>query len=157
MLAPITAVICALALAAAGWLWHLRRNRVLVSVDGSSMEPTYSDGDRLLLRRTRTASVHKGQIIAVAPEHVTDSDSPQIIPAETVAEGSLWYIKRVAAAPGDPVPTGVGALSDKVGELVPSGSLIILGDNPAESHDSREEGFVDAHRLRGIVIRRFDS
>ncbi|HIV57632.1 MAG TPA: hypothetical protein H9902_06710 [Candidatus Stackebrandtia faecavium] len=134
---------------------HWRRTKVLVIVDGNSMLPTYRDGDRLLVKRDRTAHVREGQVIALAPEHV-DEDG-RVVPAHEVGDGSMWFIKRVAAAPGDRVPTHIDALSSQEGEVVPDGCLVILGDNASESYDSRQEGFIDAQRLRGVVIRNLDA
>lgn len=36
--------------------------------------------------------------------------------------------------------------------VVPAGSYFLLGDNPAASIDSRQQGFVPAERLRGRVV-----
>jgi signal peptidase I len=61
-------------------------------------------------------------------------------------------VKRVAAVAGDPVPAGFGAA---VGvSRVPPDHFLVLGDNPAESHDSRHEGFIPHARIRGVVILR---
>jgi hypothetical protein len=36
--------------------------------------------------------------------------------------------------------------------VVPAGQYFLLGDNPAESIDSRAQGFVPAQRLRGTAV-----
>lgn len=144
----VVAVLAAAVIAGGSWLDHWRRTRVLVTVDGDSMSPTFHDGQRLLLRRTRTAKLETGTVVAIAPTRADGS---------TDREGRLWLVKRVAAAPGDPIPTGVPALANRAGEPVPAGFMVILGDNPAHSHDSRQEGLIDIARLRGVLLRSFDD
>jgi signal peptidase I len=67
-------------------------------------------------------------------------------------------IKRLAALPGESVPpmavpadTGPGA------EVVPPRMLVLLGDNPDSSYDSREFGYFPAERLLGVVMRQLRS
>lgn len=116
-------------LASAGAL--ATRLRIAI-INGSSMRPTLDDGDRVLVRRIRAGAVRCGDVVLVAragPE--TD-----------------WIVKRVAALPGDPAPAGLP------GSRVPVGMLVLLGDNPPHSADSRDFGYVPAERLFGVVIRR---
>jgi signal peptidase I len=114
----------------------LRRRLFVVTVHGASMEPTLADGDRLLARRTSTPRT--GQVVIV--------EAPVRDPGWAWRRGRLapagtgeWIVKRVAAVGG--------------GE-VPAGTLLILGDNPAASIDSRELGFVPADRVLGVMVRR---
>lgn len=58
-------------------------------------------------------------------------------------------VKRVAAGPGDPVPPGIGTTDP----TVPAGMVVLLGDNPAESADSRQFGYVPAELVIGVVLR----
>ncbi|MET9295509.1 S26 family signal peptidase [Streptomyces sp. NPDC003077] len=63
-----------------------------------------------------------------------------------------WIIKRVAAAPGDPVPrASVPALATAPEERVPPGRLVLLGDNPGASLDSRQYGYFPIARVLGTV------
>ncbi|NUR89731.1 MAG: S26 family signal peptidase, partial [Nonomuraea sp.] len=63
--------------------------------------------------------------------------------------------KRLAAVPGDPIPRdAVPALRDAPGSRVPDGHLVVLGDNPARSYDSRRTGYLKADRLFGVVLRK---
>ncbi len=124
----------ALALAAAVWL--LRRNVIVVTVDGPSMQPSYRDGALVLAWRVRGRRLRRGQVVMLAPEH----EGP---PAGR--PGRLWLMKRVAALPGDPVPFLSGAVT-------PPGSIAVLGDNPEHSYDSRQEGFITLERVRAIVL-----
>lgn len=123
--------------AAAFWVW---RRLVVVTVDGPSMEPSYPDGATVLAWRTSRART--GQVVMVAPE--IDEGPARV--------GRLWLMKRVVASGGETVPAGLGPAL-RTGDPVPPGQLVLLGDNPAHSHDSRQDGFVDASRLRAVVLR----
>ncbi|GAA3145420.1 hypothetical protein GCM10010466_40600 [Planomonospora alba] len=136
-------IIGGLALAAvAGALWA-RRRYVVVTVEGTSMAPTLSDGDRVLVRRLRIDRVRAGDVVVL---------EPPFTPAELGSQGpdgTRWNIKRAVALPGDPVPPGIGGGAARV----PEGALVVLGDN-ADSVDSRQRGFFDADRLLGVALRR---
>nr|WP_281401045.1 S26 family signal peptidase [Amycolatopsis umgeniensis] len=120
------------------WLVTLRRRLIVVTVYGVSMEPTYVAGDRLLVRRSRLARVRAGQIVVV------QGGPPK--PGDPTA-GRL--VKRAVAVPGDPVPPHI-PVADPV---VPPGNLLVLGDNPARSNDSRRLGYIPADALIGVVLR----
>lgn len=115
----------------AAW-WVVTRLRIAV-VNGPSMAPTLHNNDRVLVRRARCSALRRGDVVMVA------------VPAR---KGTGWIIKRVAALPGDPAPEGLA------GPHVPAGMLVLLGDNPAQSIDSRDFGYVPADRLFGVVLRK---
>lgn len=136
-----------LAAGVAGGLGWLRLRWLTVTVAGPSMLPALRPGDRVLVRRTRAGRVQTGQVV------VLDAESGPII-------------KRVAAAPGDPVPPGLGAVNTGLGAgpgargdgvltggRVPPGRLVLLGDNPGRSVDSRQHGYYDAAHLVGVAVR----
>lgn len=133
---------CALALAAA----LVRRRYVVVTVEGASMMPTLADGDRVVVRRTRLAAVRTGQLVVSGPPSGARwSRAP--LPA--------WLVKRAVAVPGDRVPKEAGpALVNLAEDRVPEGRLVLLGDNPARSLDSRHCGYFGADQLLGVVVRR---
>ncbi|MEV4258987.1 S26 family signal peptidase [Spirillospora sp. NPDC049652] len=142
----------AVALGAAG-AWA-RRRLVVVTVDGWSMAPTFRDGDRVLVRRRALADVRRGDVVVLEPPDTPDyrSAPPSGTASAAVADGTggpVWNVKRVAALPGDPVPSGVPG----EGGTVPSGRLVVLGDNP-DSVDSRQRGPYPGDRLLGVVLRR---
>lgn len=128
--------------------WH--RRLVVVTVRGPSMEPTYRDGDRVLVRRGPPA--RHGQVVVVERfRHGTPGGRPPL-------RGTDWIIKRVAACPGDPVPrSAVPALADRPEDRVPAGKLVLLGDNGAASIDSRQLGYFPRERTLGTVVRVLDS
>ncbi|EXG82378.1 S26 family signal peptidase [Cryptosporangium arvum] len=136
-LAPIGGV-----LAAAVWV---RRNLVVVRVTGFSMEPTYRSGDRVLVRRCHVSAVRAGQVIVILAGKRLGGPPP--------IDDPFWVIKRVAAAPGDPVPrTRVPALGAVAEDVVPDDCLVVLGDNPAGT-DSRQFGYFAGGNLLGAVVR----
>jgi hypothetical protein len=66
---------------------------------------------------------------------------------------SRLIIKRVAAGPGDPVPPGVAVGAEPPGARVPTGRYVLLGDNPADSYDSRVFGYLPAEHIIGVAGR----
>lgn len=129
-----------------------RRRIAVVSVTGRSMEPTLTAGDRVLVRRARLRSVRTGQIVVV--ETPTDGLEWTLAPAGRDLKRE-WMIKRVAAVPGEPLPGGLPeAIADAA---VPDGKLIVLGDNPPMSMDSRSLGYIPGERLLGVVVRSLPS
>lgn len=125
-------------IAAVAWLVTLRRRLIVVTVRGVSMEPTYTSGDRLLVRRARLDRVRTGQVVVVQGGAGTPGDP---------TAGRL--VKRAVAVPGDPVPPHIPV----PGTVVPDGNLLVLGDNPARSNDSRRLGYIPEDALIGVVLR----
>jgi signal peptidase I len=127
-------------------------------VDGSSMEPTLRDRDRLWLDKLtyRFREPERGDIVVF--------DTPQ-----------GRYIKRVIALPGEQVWSENGRVyvdgrrlqEDYVKDIirrggdipkrtVPEGAVWVLGDNRNNSDDSRGTvGFLDIDRIVGRVIFRY--
>jgi signal peptidase I len=120
--------------------WSVRRIR------GTSMEPALRPGRRVLVRRARLDDVRRGAVVELVADRV--------LPGGARIVGSRRLVKRAVALPGDPVPAG----SVRVGQrelpaVVPAGHLVVLGDNRAQSLDSRHFGFVPAAAVQGIVVR----
>ncbi|MFC9977183.1 S26 family signal peptidase [Spirillospora sp. NPDC127200] len=117
--------------ACGGGLFLVRGRFLLVTVQGGSMSPTLADGDRLLMRRRRPGGrLRRDAVVAVL--------------APGGADGRL-YVKRVAAVPGDPLPSGDGR--------VEPGHYFLLGDHE-HSLDSREWGCVPGSRIVAVASRR---
>jgi signal peptidase I len=141
MTAALVALAAVAAAVVAGLVW-VRRRYVVVHVSGRSMEPTLTSGQRVFARRARLDGVRGGDVVVLAPP-----------PGSPGGDGLL--VKRVFALPGDPMPRArVPKLRAVPGERVPAGSLVVLGDNPALSIDSRQLGLFPAERLVGVLVRR---
>ncbi|HEU5127572.1 MAG TPA: S24/S26 family peptidase [Glycomyces sp.] len=122
---------------------QLRRRWVLVKVEGASMEPALHDGDEVLAKRTRR--IETGQVVvAAAPDPALGWAEPR--KARLGRPGGAWWVKRVAAGPGEPAPGSGGA--------VPAGHYFLLSDNPA-GEDSRRHGPCPAEAVAGVMIRKF--
>ncbi|MFI9592708.1 S26 family signal peptidase [Nonomuraea sp. NPDC052265] len=133
------------ALVLGGVLW-LRLRYLVVTVEGESMLPAYRPGDRVLVRRASLRGLRAGQVVVLSRAAGPSEDA-----------GAHWIIKRLAAVPGDPVPRErVPALRDAPGTRVPDGHLVVLGDNPRRSYDSRRAGYLTADRLLGVVLRKVE-
>jgi signal peptidase I len=106
-------------------------------VSGPSMQPTLWDGDRVLV----DLSTLRGRV--PRPGDVVVLSGPR----------GDNLVKRVAQAPypgNDPYPPAAMALESPL-EL----AFVVLGDNLAESLDSRAFGPVPRHCIRGRVCWRY--
>jgi signal peptidase I len=117
-------------LAVTGLAWA-RRRFMLITVRGTSMNPAYADGERVLLRRGGYAT---GDVVMFRP--------PVPLPG-----GMQWLVKRVAAMPGDPVPADMAARAAV--PVVPAGRLLVRSD--AGGLDSRHLGLIDSRAVAGKV------
>ncbi len=101
------------------------------TVVGPSMEPTLFPGDRVVvdLRALRGRAPRVGDVVVVLGPH------------------DLAMVKRVAPPP-DPT-------ADPAGSGVENGLVWVVGDNAADSVDSRTFGPVPRERLLGVVRWRY--
>lgn len=129
-------------------------------VDGPSMEPTLKSGD-FVLCSALDRSCQRGDVVVFRNEKTKE------VPYAVL-------IKRVAAIPGDVIEmdaeTGVifvngePAVNQERAALpeletisfpatVPEGQLFVLGDNPAQSMDSRYKalGFIPMQNIMSVV------
>jgi len=95
-------------------------------VDGPSMEPAYRPGDRLIVNRL--AYLRRPPVIG------------DVVVLRDPDDDSRLLIKRVASPDGD------GA---------PGAHVWLLGDNAAESRDSRVFGYIDRRRIVGKAWLRY--
>ena len=130
----------------------------VVSVDGSSMYPTYNSGDKVLVYKG-CEDYSYGDIVVILV------DDPVI--------GSVTVIKRVVGSGGDMIrltedgrvlvngipeslpfdPACVDTLNAEDNAVsVPEGCIYVLGDNRTESYDSRYMGCIEVSRVIGKVI-----
>ena len=110
---------------------------MIITVDGISMSPTYTNQQRLLVRRGHRCRRNDVVVFTTANWNIPS------VPAMLVA-------KRFAAVPGDKVPADMASiLSDA---YVPMGMIVVRGDN-RNSLDSRRLGYVAVSAITGVVVR----
>ncbi|MFE3876920.1 S26 family signal peptidase [Kitasatospora sp. NPDC059146] len=155
-----------LAAAAAG-LVLLRTALSVVVVAGPSMSPALRPGQRVLVLRRGLARLRAGRIVVVAPAGLAArgggavggglaGDGPvgggPAGDGPAAARPVRLLVKRLAALPGEPVPPPVRPVLPA--GTVPGGHVVLLGDNPDFSTDSRLWGAVPADRVVGVVLDR---
>jgi signal peptidase I len=118
----------------------LRKRLIVVVVEGSSMLPSYRDGERVLAARRHPRTLRPGQVVIL--------NGPRPMVGRDGVSGRI--IKRVAAIQGQPVPDGVE------GSFVPAGHIVVLGDNMSGSVDSRQLGFIPARIVLATVVRKMN-
>ena len=133
----------------------------LYVVRGLSMTPTFSPGDRLLVRRTpsRTFRIARGELVVV---HDGPDDERRHLkrviglPRESISqsEGDLLVNGRRLDEDylgGLPAVIGLDDVTWNLGD----DEFFLLGDNRAHSTDSRQLGPIRLDRIEGIVRCRF--
>lgn len=136
----------------------------VITVDGISMQPTYFDGDRVLVTKL-AGEAQPGDVVVVV--HALEET---IIKRVVAAEGQTVDFDPKAGellVDGQPlkgeefgIENGVTFLPDRPGmvmdfpQQVPKGCVFVLGDNRAHSTDSRyiAVGMVDQRNILGRVI-----
>lgn len=136
----------------------------VITVDGRSMEPTYYNGDRVLVTNL-AGSAQQGDIVivvgaldepiikrVVATEGQTvdfDPQSGEVMVDGKILPGSVFGIED-----------GITYVPDIPGQVlefpqtVPEGCVFVLGDNRDNSTDSRfqDVGMVDCRNILGKVV-----
>ena len=129
-------------------------------VVGVSMEPTMHDGDRFVLDKMsyRFRSPRRGEIVALRLAHDAELSVKRIValPGERFQFKDSHVYVNGARLP-EPyllpsVATDPGVLSNHVYAIYP-GSYFVLGDNRANSGDSRSFGAVAMKNIEGRVSR----
>lgn len=155
---PLAVVVILLAVAAGWWV----RGHVVGSyrVTSGSMEPTLCPGDEVLVNKTVGGSdLHRGDLVVL-----------------TAPDDGKLVVKRAVGLPGDHVAIRDALLfvdGRKVSEpyvdhakidalyygpkVVPSDSVLVMGDNRSVSIDSRDYGSVPFSALHGRVLTRWWS
>ncbi|NUW32907.1 S26 family signal peptidase [Nonomuraea sp. SMC257] len=143
----VITLVALLSLLAAAAVTRRRGRTIVVTVSGPSMEPTLRPGDRVRVRRSPDAVPRRGDVVVV------EEPGPCRPGEGGNAAGTRWVVKRIAAVAGDPEPPHLPAWDRQPSGLVPHGRLVLLGDNPAGSRDSRHYGTVRADQVLGVVVR----
>jgi signal peptidase I len=129
-----------------------------IRVDGSSMEPTFHNGDYVIVNRLtyQWGEIQRGDVV-VFPYPLSPEED---------------YIKRVIGLPGDRVaiyggnvyvngqrieePYISSAPANDVAEtVVPEGYVYVLGDNRSASSDSRSWGPLEIEAILGKAVFRY--
>lgn len=136
----------------------------VITVDGSSMEPTYVDGDRVLVT-SLAGQAEKGDVVIIV--HALEDT---IIKRVVATEGQWVDFDPEAGeltVDGTPVKgeefgiaNGITFVPDRPGlvmefpQQVPEGCVFVLGDNRGASQDSRylSVGMVDRRNILGRVV-----
>lgn len=136
----------------------------VITVDGGSMQPTYYDGDRVLVSALGKPA-EQGDVVIV----VNALDDP-IIKRVIATEGQTVDFdpaQQEVVVDGNTVPgarfgieNGITGVQDMPGrflefpQTVPQGCVFVLGDNRQNSTDSRftEVGMIDRRNILGKVV-----
>ncbi|WP_418961082.1 S26 family signal peptidase [Streptomyces tritici] len=135
-MATLTAFVLLPFAALAVLLVAARRVLLVVTVRGASMTPALLPGDRILVLRRSARRLRDGGIVVLRSDRIPAAGRDDLV------------VKRVAALAGGRVPPSAG------GGRVPEGRLVVLGDNPDVSTDSRVWGPVPAESVVGVMVGR---
>lgn len=132
-----------------------------VSVEGASMEPTFDQGDRLVLNKV--SSIERFDIVVFPAPDEPDKkyikrvigvpgDSIEFIEDHLYLNGEVidepYLNERIAAHDG--TYTANFSMEDLTGEkTVPEGHYFVMGDNRVNSRDSRNFGFISEETVSG--------
>ncbi len=109
----------------------------VVVVSGPSMEPTYRNGDRLLMTNAYWlfGPIQRDDVVVI------------------VRPNKEMLIKRVVALPGEQVPEEYWSpLVYMMGGRVPEGHIFVVGDNLERSEDSRTLGAIPLSHVQGKIV-----
>lgn len=136
----------------------------IITVDGSSMKPTYHNGDRVIVSGF-AGEINRGDIVIV----INALDEPIIKRVVATAGQTVDFDPVLGEVTVDGVPlygetfgieNGITYLPDYPGfvlefpQTVPENCVFVLGDNRGNSTDSRfvDVGMVDHRNILGKVI-----
>ena len=138
----------------------------IITVDGSSMNPTYENGDRVLVTNL-AGPVEQGDVVIV----VNALEEP-IIKRVVATQGQVVDFDPAlgeVTVDGEPlygetfgIANGITYVPDLPGEVlefpqtVPEGCVFVLGDNRSVSEDSRYQrvGMIDRRNILGKAVLR---
>ena len=127
-------------------------------VNGVSMEPTYHDGNYLLL--SRGAALERGMVVVIKSGTYLDEEGKKQrhnslvkriigLPGETLeitSEGRIFINGKLLEDDFEPMKDSTMKIT------IPEGYYFVLGDNRNNSADSRYFGCFSKHEIMGSVI-----
>ncbi|HEY8452123.1 MAG: S26 family signal peptidase [Micromonosporaceae bacterium] len=126
-----------------------RRHLMIFTVDGVSMLPVLEPGERILVHLSRRR-IERGRIVLLQRPDPDRGWNDLPVPRRAL-NTQQWYVKRIAAVAGDPIPEQVA-----VEGVVPAGYLVVLGDHPY-SIDSRQHGLCPVEQVVGVMVGRLST
>jgi len=132
-----------------------------VSFQGDSMLPTLVTGDRLLVKRTQTATEHKrGDIVFFRdPRGLSDTLIIKRIiglPGESVRASRTVYINgELLEEPYLQDDVEKSNQSARGVNRIRDASYFVMGDNRLASTDSRDFGVINASEILGRAVLRY--
>jgi signal peptidase I len=124
-------------------------------VHGNSMNPTYENGQIVLVRRRNgwSGSLRRNDVVLLRVNRDVIIKRIYRLPGEELGT-SFFYNAQMAQAKGladyyeqQPQPAGAPPRL-----FVPDGFLVVIGDNLKESEDSRVFGPVPVRDVLGVVV-----
>lgn len=152
-------------------------------VQGTSMQPTLEDGDRLYSLRTKKVTrdsivvidapdqpgqLYIKRVIGMPGDSVEMKDDTLYVNGKVQAQPYLTdaftkkEIKRYATAQGVAdnaikftYDFNIATLASTKSATVPAGTYFVMGDNRLVSHDGRDFGFIKADKIESVVVWRY--
>ncbi|MDT3995239.1 signal peptidase I [Mammaliicoccus sp. H-M34] len=134
-------------------------------VDGDSMEPTFHDGDRLIVNKLvkNIGQIDNGDVIVFHANKESDFIKRVIgLPGDTVEmKNNKLYINGTQVNErylNDNIKTddfSTRTIQGSKSDVIPNNEYLVLGDNRGNSRDSREIGFVHEKDIVGKVNLRY--
>ncbi len=128
-----------------------------VTVGSDSMRPTLQSGDRVLIDKVsfRFRSPRRGDVVAFAAPDTGTLTVKRVVGVAgdqvAIRDGVLWVAGRARAEPYVDLKTIDSVYFGPT--VVPPGTVFVMGDNRAESIDSRDFGPVPLSEVVGRVLR----
>jgi signal peptidase I len=129
-----------------------------VRFSGTSMMPTYNDGDRLLVRKFDVSPERGDVVVFLYPGDHTKSFIKRVIgvSGDRIAIRDGRVLVNGAALDEPYVDAAYNQRSQDVEELVvPEGYVYVMGDNRDHSNDSRSWGPLEQALIYGEVWARY--
>lgn len=158
--APLLLVLATAGILLGLFVFFLRSHFLVVTVRQQSMYPTLVSGDRILaLRHWSSDQLGKGQIVVLKMDHL----EPSL--AGSAGSASTLYIKRIVGVAGETIVTTqegeacvpqeyVPENPDQHLWHIPASSILVRGDNRAQSLDSHIWGSVPVEYVQAVMLIR---